>query len=180
MRKQPWLAALLLSLSACGHSGAAARAGLAARGQIDSSAPFITAQQVTINAPPDKIWALLTNIPGWPVWHNHITQTSAAAAAQAGSPFSWSTQGMTIHSTIDLFTPGQALAFTGDVLNFHAILVWTLTSAPNNGTRVTLQESVDGFLISHFYSQNELTQTDQSWLQDLKTTAESQGPGGPI
>lgn len=147
------------------------QAALAAQGETDAQAPLQTSQQITISAPPAKVWAILANIPSWPNWHPKITDI-AAGPVQHGSPFSWTFQGMSIHSTIEAFSPPQRLAFTGDVLNFHAIYVWTLTPGPNNTTQVSLTESVGGFLVSLFYGEADMTAAAQSWLADLKTTAE--------
>ncbi|HQT46546.1 MAG: hypothetical protein B7X08_03985 [Acidocella sp. 20-63-7] len=164
----------LLSLTGCHHrytGPSAALAALAAQGQTDAQAPLQTSQQITISAPPAKVWALLSDIQSWPDWHPKITQV-AVGAVQQGSPFSWTLQGMSINSTIEAFNPPQRLAFTGDVLNFHAIYVWTLTPGANGTTQVNLNESVDGFLVSLFYSDADMADAAQSWLTDLNAAAD--------
>ena len=170
MRRGFPLLCLLLSLSACGTPDPR-QSSLATRGQIDTSAPLQTTQQISINAPADKIWALLANPQAWPGWNPSIAQTSAPSILQPGSLFSYNADGMSIHAAVREFIPSQALAWTGDVLNFHAIQTWTLTPQPGGVTLVTTSESVSGFLIGLFFSQARLERDDRTWLKNLKAAA---------
>jgi len=166
-----WAAlAFCLGLAACGHSETPQQ--LAAQGQIDQNAPIKCSVQITINAPPAKIWALLTDISLWPTWQSDITQTAVDGTPADGVLFSWDTGGASIHSQIQLFSPDKQLAWTGTVVNFHAIHVWTLTPLPNGATEVTETESMSGWFISLFYSSDQLLQSDQRWLTALKVAAE--------
>lgn len=162
---------LLLSLSACGTADQR-QSGLAAQGKTDPGAPLQTTQQIIINAPANKIWALLANPQAWPGWNSMIAQTSAPSTLQNGSLFSYDTDGMSIHAAVRRFIPSQALAWTGDVLNFHAIQTWTLTPRPGGATLVATSESVNGFMISFFFSRAQMERDDQSWLEKLKAAAE--------
>jgi uncharacterized protein YndB with AHSA1/START domain len=176
MRPRLFPAALLcLALAGCGQTytgPSPARAALAAHGQVDPAAPLQFSQQITINASPERVWSLLTDLYSWPRWQPAITQITVDSF-HPGTPFSWRTQDETIRSTVELMTPLHQFAFTGDVLNFHAIYVFTLTALPGGGTQVAMQESVGGFLIRLFYAQSTLDQTGQIWLQDLKLYAEA-------
>ena len=171
MRTGVSLLCLLLSLTACDSSGSH-RAGLAAQGKTDPAAPRQSTQQISINAPPDKIWALLTNVQAWPSWDSSIPSTSTPPDVQDGTLFSYNTDGMSIHAAIREFVPDTALAWTGDVLNYHAIQTWTLAPQPDGTTLVTTSESAGGFMISYFFSQPELDQSIHFWLLNLKTAAE--------
>ncbi len=162
---------LLLCLTTCDRAGSH-RAGLAAQGKTDPAAPRQTTQQISINAPPDKIWALLTNVQAWPSWDSSVPQTSAPPDVQNGTLFSYDTNGMSIHAAVREFTPDAALGWTGDVLNYHAIQTWTLAPQPDGTTLVTTSESVGGFMIGYFYSRDELDQSVHTWLVDLKAMAE--------
>jgi uncharacterized protein YceK len=171
MRRRFSLLCLLLSLSGCGTSSVR-QSDLAAQGKTDTTAPLQTTQQISINAPADKIWGLLVNPQAWPGWNPIITQTSAPYSLQNGSLFSYNADNMSIHAAVREFIPSQALAWTGDVLNFHAIQTWTLTPQPGGATLVTTSESVNGFLISLFFSQARLERDDHTWLKNLKAAAE--------
>ncbi|MDD2795476.1 SRPBCC domain-containing protein [Acidocella sp.] len=171
MRRGFPLLCLLLCLSACGPADLR-QSRLAAQGKTDTSAPLQTTQQISINAPADKIWALLANPQAWPSWNSITPQTSAPSILQPGSLFSYNADGMSIHAAVREFIPSQALAWTGDVLNFHAIQTWTLTPQPGGVTLVSTSESVSGFLIGLFFSQARLESDDRTWLKNLKAAAE--------
>ncbi len=166
-----WLAvALLLALAACGRSQSPQQ--LAAAGQIDQNAPIKVSETIAVAAPPAKVWSILSNIADWPLWQSDITGTAVDGVPAAGVLFSWNTAGMSIHSQIQLFKPDSAIAWTGEIVNFHAIHVWTLTPTADGGTVVTTQESMTGWFISFFYSSADLRQADERWLQALKVAAE--------
>ncbi|GLR68912.1 hypothetical protein GCM10010909_35940 [Acidocella aquatica] len=171
MRRGFPLFCLLLSLSACG-SPSERQSSLAAQGKTDPQAPRQTTQQISIKAPAAKIWALLANPQAWPGWNPSIPQTSAPYVLQNGSLFSYNADGMSIHAAVRQFIPAQALAWTGDVLNFHAIQTWTLNPQADGTTLVTTSESVSGFLIGAFFSQAQLERDDHIWLANLKAAAE--------
>jgi len=172
MRRYSFMAALL-ALTACHHRPPATPESLASQGQILPNAPFKTTQQITINAPPAKVWALLTGIQSWPAWHNTIVQTASPADVTPGTLFSYDTEGMTIRAAVQALQPERELAWTGQVLNFRTIEVWTLRANAAGGTDVTVSQSVSGFLIGFFYSEDDLVGADQSWLRDLKVAAET-------
>jgi uncharacterized protein YndB with AHSA1/START domain len=162
--------AVLLALAACGRSETPGQ--MAAQGQIDENAPIKVALQISIAAPPAKVWGILSNIGAWPTWQSDITNTAVDGVPGDGVLFSWTAQGTSVHSRIQLFQPDRALAWTGTVVNFHAIHVWTLTALPGGGTLVSERESLTGWFISLFYSSAELQQVDQRWLTALKVAAE--------
>jgi len=171
MRRAALALGAALALTGCKGNLDDSLAALAAAGQIQQDAPLIDTEQVTITAPPAKVWAILTNIQAWPQLDPNITQV-AVGAVQSGAPFSWATGGMTIQSTIRAFTPNQLLAWNGHVLNYHAIHVWHLTPTADGGTLVTIQQSISGFMIGYFYSGAQMQQVNRIWLGDLKAAAE--------
>ena len=90
-----------------------------------------------------------------------------------GVRFEWSTGAGEIHSRLALFEPPEKMAWTGRLLIFHAIHVWTLTPLAGGQTLVQTRESMSGWPIGLFYSSTDLRATDQRWLVDLKKQAES-------
>jgi uncharacterized protein YndB with AHSA1/START domain len=145
---------------------------LAAQGFIREDAPVKAAAAVIIAAPDSKVWALLTDIRGWPKWQPAISKAAIQGSPAKGVPFFWSTGGMNIESTIQLIEPDRAICWTGRMYHLHAIHLWTLTPLPGGRTLVRTRESMDGWLISGFYSSRQLLETDQLWLARLKQAAE--------
>jgi uncharacterized protein YndB with AHSA1/START domain len=165
------LALALLGLAACSGSRVD-RDKLAAAGTIDEQAPVKASAQILIQAPPAKIWGLLTNIQAWPTWQPDISAATIEAAPALAAPFTWSTGGTRIHSTIRLFDPERAIGWTGRAFHIHAIHLWTLSPQPDGRVLVATHESMDGWLVDRFYSSRELQEADQKWLGYLKKAAE--------
>jgi len=163
---------LVTGLTACGAS-TFDRDNLAAQGMINERAPVKTRVQIIIQAPAARIWGLLTNIKGWATWQPDISEVAIQAAPAVTVPFTWSTGGMRIHSTIRLFDPDRAVGWTGRAFHIHAIHVWALSPLPDGRVLVETRESMDGWLVDRFYSSRELQDSDRKWLERLKKAAES-------
>jgi hypothetical protein len=163
---------LMIGLTACTNS-AADRDALATQGLIQESAPVKAAAEIIIAAPASKVWNLLTDIKDWPKWQPDISKSSIQSDPALGSQFSWSSGGMDIRSTVRLLDPQKAICWTGRVWHIHAIHCWTLSALPDGRILVKTRESMDGWLLSRFYSSQELLQSDQLWMARLKQAAES-------
>jgi hypothetical protein len=165
-------ALFMTGLAACSASKTD-RDNLAAQGMIDEGAPVKATVQIVIRAPLEKIWGLLTNIKDWATWQPDISDVAIQAPPGLTVPFTWSTGGMTIHSTIRLFAPGRTVGWTGRAFHIHAIHIWTLSPLPDGRVLLETRESMDGWLVDRFYSSRELQENDKKWLEDLKKAAES-------
>ena len=164
------MTALLL---ACMLVGCSARPeDLALAGKIQRHASVKSSAEITINAPPEKVWQLLTDIPDWPKWEPSIIETSMPGKLQPGTVFTWNAGGMTVHSKLALVEPYTRLSWTGNVFNAHAIHVWTLEPLPGGRTLVKTDESINGFLLALMYSSKDLAKSHQVWLESLKSKAE--------
>ncbi len=142
------------------------------RGEVDPDAPVRTGVSVVINASPALVWAVLSDITRWPSWQPDIQRTAVDEPLGAGTRFRWTMPDGTIHSRVVLFVPGHRLAWTGHLLMFRAIHVWTLASLPNGDTKVTTTETLSGWPIALFYSSDDLRQADQRWLDALRLETE--------
>ncbi len=170
MRLTKTLTLLTLFLAGCSQS---TNQSLARQGAINQNAPVKADTQIIINAPPNRVWTILTSIQNWPKWQPDITSAAIAQQPAVGVPFEWSTGAGTIHSRIARYEPQQTIAWTGRLLIFHAIHIWTITALPNGETKVETRESMSGWPITWLYSSASLLQADQRWLADLKKQAES-------
>ncbi len=144
---------------------------LARTGSIDVHAPVQASSEITINAPPSRVWNLLTSINDWPTWQHDITAAHLDGPLQAGTDFTWSA-GTSIHSRLALVQPPRQVAWTGKAYNATAIHVWTLEPLPSDRTLVKTSESMSGFLLTVFFSSAKLHESQQHWLVDLKAAAE--------
>jgi len=144
---------------------------LAHSGKIEENAPVKASCEIIINAPPEKVWRLLTDVKNWPKWQPHITQAEIYGPIQSGTRFTW-TSGTTIKSQIALVHPVEELVWTGTAYNAKAIHLWTLQRLPGEHTLLKTRESMSGFLLSLFFSSRQLQETDQDWLTSLKKEVE--------
>ena len=148
---------------------------LARGGQIREDAHVKASLEITIHAPIEKVWLLLTDVKSWPKWQTDISTAEMTGPLQAGTAFSWTTGGTHIKSRLALVQPYNQFAWTGAAFGATAIHVWKLSRLADDQTIVRTDESMHGFLLTLFYSSKKLQETDQRWLDRLKLAAESGG-----
>ncbi len=115
----------------------------------NTQAPVYQAQSMHIQATPQKVWEILSNIPQWPAWLSTVSKAQLNGPMQPGTTFDWKTSSGTIHSTLHTVSPSSHLGWTGKILGIAAVHNWTLREA-NGGTEVTVSESMEGFLVRLF------------------------------
>lgn len=141
--------------------------------EINRHAPLVAQKQIFIEAPPQIVWNIQTDINNWSRWQPGMTESKLESPLAVGSAFRWKSGGLNVTSTIQVIEPSQEIGWTGRSLGAHAKHIWKLTPQ-NNGTLVTTEESMEGWsiqflkLISPKFLDNAL----DTWLQSLKTKAE--------
>lgn len=145
---------------------------LARGGKIRENAAVKASVQIVIHAPPEKVWSVLADISNWPKWQRDISAAEISGPLQPGTPFNWTIGGTHITSRLALVQPNSQLAWTGKAFGAKAIHVWKLSQTAGGQTTVETDESMEGFLLSLFYSSKKLAASDQQWLERLKTASE--------
>ncbi len=145
---------------------------MASSGAIQENAPVKTSLEITIDAPRERVWNLLTDVKDWPSWEHDVTGTKISGLPTSGTAFVWTTSGANIQSRLALVVPENAFAWTGKSYGIHVIQQWKLQQLPGDRTLVRTEESADGPLITVFYSSKKLEASDQRWLNDLKKASE--------
>jgi hypothetical protein len=166
------LAVLLpaLLLAACGPDAAELKRR-AALGQVQAGAALLARHEVFVKAPPAVVWDLLVDVPRWPSWHPPILRAEAPGPLAPGISFTWTNEGTDIKSTVAVARPPALLAWTGSASVARAVHVWRLEPVAG-GTRVAVEESMDGPLLSWLYPQRKLDADVARWLADLRDAAE--------
>ena len=143
--------------------------------QVDQDAPLCARSEITIQAPPDKVWSVLTDINRWPEWQAGVSSAEPEAALAAGATFRWKANGLGITSTIQELDPGRRIGWTGDSLGMQAIHFFAL-APQDGGTRVTTEESISGWLarILKLFDPNYMDKSLAGSLQALKARAEAE------
>ena len=140
---------------------------------IDTSAPAVAREEIVINAPIEKVWALQSDINHWADWQPDVTKAALDGDLQKGTVFRWKAAGLAITSKIQVFDPYTNLGWTGDSIGMKAIHVWHF-EATDNGTRVQVEESLSGWLtrLMCLFDRNFLQKSMAKSLATLKNQAE--------
>lgn len=148
--------------------------------EINLNAPLVAEHRIVIGAPRPAVWALLSDIAGWPRWHSAITRAELDGPFAPGSSFRWTSGGMAIVSTLQLVENERRLGWTGRALGTTTKHIWTLEEHPD-GTLVTTAESMSGWLIYpvKLVTPGFLTDALQTWLTALRGVAERQPSAAP-
>lgn len=140
---------------------------------INQEAPVVQTKEIVINATPEKVWQILTNIHNWDKWNERIKSPELQDNLEVGSSFTWKTNGSKIKSKIHSFTPNKILGWQGKAFGASAIHNWHLEPT-ENGTKVVGEESMEGWIISLMKKKmNEKLEDDMLyWLEQLKQKCE--------
>ncbi|MDD5271448.1 MAG: SRPBCC family protein [Methylovulum sp.] len=140
---------------------------------INDNGPVTCSDSILINATPEHVWAILTDIGQWANWQNDIKQATLNGPLQAGTSFVWKTGGVTIHSTLHSVEPYSHLGWTGKTMGLYAIHNWSLAEI-NGQTQVSVAESMEGWLATVFKKafNKSLATAMRRWLELLKQTCE--------
>ena len=157
-------------LVACGPSNDVL-AGLGSRGEIQQDAPVKASSTIVIDAAPEQVWNILVNVAGWPRWLHDVSHVAVHGVLGNGVSFAWNTGGTAIRSRVVLFVPDKTVAWTGQASFAKAVHVLTLSALDSGHTRVESMESMDGPMLSWFYSSSDLQSSEDRMLKDLKAAA---------
>jgi hypothetical protein len=125
-----------------------------------------------IHATPSTVWTTLSEIGRWPDWHKAVRSAKATGQLAPGVEFEWDNDGTTVTSRLALARAPEVLAWTGSAWGAKAVHVWRLAPQAGGATRVTVEETMDGPLISLLFPQKKLDEAVVVWLADLKAEAE--------
>jgi uncharacterized protein YndB with AHSA1/START domain len=142
---------------------------------INNNAPVKCSKTILINASPDKVWSVMTNIDLWANWQTDISKPKLNGELKPSTTFDWKTGGAKIHSTLQTVEPFNNFGWTGKTFGMYAIHDWILTEI-NGQTQVSVAESMEGFLAGLFkksFNKN-LEKGMQNWLDLLKKECEKQ------
>jgi hypothetical protein len=142
----------------------------------DGDAPVISSGELEISAPPERVWAVLTDFDHWPAWNADVKSMRFKGAVAPGSEFRWRAGPGTISSRIERVESPLLIAWTGNTLGINAIHVWML-KAQNGSTLVRTEESYDGLVarILRRPLQKTLDGVLERGLRYLKAEVERQG-----
>ncbi|MFF1909011.1 SRPBCC family protein [Kitasatospora sp. NPDC058218] len=188
----------LLGAAAAPAGAADSRPGrpLTCRGLgVDPDAAVRHRTEIVINAPLHTVWRLQTDVERWPSWQTPVDSAKRLdhGPFRKGSAFRWTTPippnpatpatSLEITSTVRQIEHGSCIRWTGPAigegLRIDGVHVWNFTPV-RGGVRVSTEETHTGAQVEANvpFATEILRQGLESWLRDLKSTAEA-GAHGP-
>jgi uncharacterized protein YndB with AHSA1/START domain len=144
---------------------------------IAASAPVVSAHEVEIDAPIDRVWGVLTAIETWPAWNPQVRSVTVDGPVAEGTTFRWKAGPGTITSRVEHLERPRLVAWSGRTLGISAIHVWRL-EVRNGKTIARTEESYDGLVARML--RRSLQKTLDTALTDaatyLKAEAEKLAP----
>jgi uncharacterized protein YndB with AHSA1/START domain len=146
--------------------------------EINSQAPLVARKEIFIQASPDKVWGIQTDINSWKEWQQGISRSQMNGALAVGTSFQWTSGGFAVTSTLQEVQPMRRIAWTGNAFGSKARHIW-MFKPRGEGTLVTTEESMEGWLISLLkpLMPKFLEQSLDVWVSSLKAKAEGRANG---
>jgi uncharacterized protein YndB with AHSA1/START domain len=129
-----------------------------------------TTVSITINATPEKIWGILTDVHSYNRWNSTIvTLEGEMRAGGKLKLISTLDPKRTFNLTVSVFEPYTKIVSTDNMMGARTFLLEQTTS----GTRFTMTEKIGGPLFPFFARMiPPFDESFNAYAQDLKTEAE--------
>jgi hypothetical protein len=132
--------------------------------------------KASIRATPDRIWALLTDAPGYPKWNNTVDRIEGSIApGQSIKVHVKINPGRAFPVTVSEFTPAQRMVWSGGMPLglFKGARTYTLAPKSNGEVEFSMREEFSGLLAPLITrSIPDLQPAFDEFAGDLKRAAE--------
>ena len=141
--------------------------------EINPRASLVSRKEILVQAPPDVVWTIHTDVNGWKEWQPDIRTSESGGALKAGLVFTWTSGGFVMTSIIEELIPRRRIGWTGKSFGSRARHVW-MFEPREGGTIVKTEESMEGWFVSLLkpLMPNLLDRSLDVWLRSLKIKAE--------
>lgn len=147
-------------------------------------AAFFVHNQIDIAAPPEVVWAIITDVKRWPEWYEGATNLTVRSPDEEVGPdvvVAWRTMGLNFESQVQEFEPPYRFAWESRKRVIRGYHAWLIIPT-EEGSRVITDESFHGFLayMQRTFIPNKLYRLHQDFLEGVKVQAEAQLAGAEI
>lgn len=147
-----------------------------------SRPPIEVRNEIVIQAAPERIWELLTDVEGWPSWYRACrwvqVESTGTAASTPGSArpvsFRWKAHPVTLRSTVVATDRPHLFAIVADAPGLHADRTFTLRPTSDGlSTVVISHETQVGLLprLGRVFLARRLHAANQTMFDDLARAA---------
>ncbi len=146
---------------------------------IDRDAPATAEGEIQIAATPETVWAVMSDLSGWPAWNSDVKSMAVDGPIAPGSTFRWKAGSASLVSTLQVADAPREIGWTGKTMGINAVHMFRFEPV-DGGTRARSAESFRGLIPSVLkkYSRNVLRRGIDSILAALKLEAERRATGG--
>lgn len=139
---------------------------------IDGTAPATAEGELRIDASPEVVWSVISDLPNWPSWNQAIKSVDLHGPLEPGTTFVWKST-TTLRSTLQEVDPPREIAWTGVTMGIHAVHLFRFR-ADDGGTLARSEESWRGLIPSVLkgYSRKKLQAGIDGILASLIVEAE--------
>lgn len=129
-----------------------------------------------ISAAPDRIWAILTDAPGYPSWDPGVERIEGRiAAGEKITAYTKRDPKRPFPARVGEFAPGRRMVWSGGLPLglFKGVRTFSLEPAGDGATRFTISEAFSGPLLALFRRGiPDLNPTFEAFAAGLKARAE--------
>ena len=114
-----------------------------------ATSPVYSRVEITVNASPPAVWAVLIRATAWPEWFPRVTRVRLDGGGDelvAETVFRWRISGQPFRSRVRVFEASSQLAWESRNPLIHTFHSWHLLPAPDGCCRVVDQECQRGAL----------------------------------
>lgn len=135
----------------------------------------------TIHAPPDVVWAVLTDGPAFTAWNSTVVSLDGAIAlGETIDLVSKVDEKRTFHLTVSEFTPSSRMVWEDGNNVFKGVRTFTLAPTDDGGTAFTMKEAFTGSLIKAIAKKlPDFGPSFDAFAADLAREAERRAPPPP-
>lgn len=140
-----------------------------------SSAPVFVRNTLEMDAPPERVWELLTRATAWPSYYANAKDVKLEGGGEVlglGTRFTWKTFGVSLVSTVRELVPQQRLAWDAHSPGVRAYHAWLIVPR-GAGCSVITEETQHGLLarLGALVFPRRMGTWHQRWLEGLHARA---------
>ncbi|MCX5210295.1 SRPBCC family protein [Kitasatospora sp. NBC_00240] len=162
-----------MKLFYAGPSLATLHTEYAKQGRIDDRAPVASASQTRIEAPVERVWAVVADVAGWHRFLPAHRVLELADGVREDARFVWAMGSTRITSRFAVVDPGRELTWTGLAMGVKAVDRHVLTPTGDGATLLRIEESMAAPVVAVLFGRERLRTQHEQWLAAVKAAAEA-------